>query len=287
MVTKMLFTVSAGASVSGMASVPVPVAPLPQPRPASTPVATKRRMNRDVFNGRLPWARHGPRPAARCRWQARSTAARPGRRPRLGSRRFREGRCGQMSGERLLGRRWPVSVPDRPVVPSGSGSCPDRDIGSGSESASAPGWRRSACAARALLSRISMKRRAALLLILPVAWVAKAEDLSARTRLALHQALELHATEPVAPPSLPQSLTHQLGVPGASAAAAAQATQAASRAQTEAANQAAQEVANGRGRGHDDANDASRDAAGQKRGAEAKETGGKGHGPDKPGKSSH
>jgi hypothetical protein len=109
---------------------------------------------------------------------------------------------------------------------------------------------------------------------------------SSRTRMALHQALELHATEPVAPPSLPQTLTPQLGVPAVNAAAAAQATQAASRAQTDAANQAAQDVATGRGRGHEDANDASRDAAGQKRGAEAKETGGKGHGPP-PNKPSH
>ena len=117
-----------------------------------------------------------------------------------------------------------------------------------------------------------MKRRAALLLVLPVAVAARAEDVSSRTRLALHQALELHATEPVAPPSLPQSLTRQVGVPPTSAAAAAQATAAASKAETEAANQAAQAVANGRGRGQN-ANDASRDGAEEKRGAEAKATG--------------
>ena len=141
-----------------------------------------------------------------------------------------------------------------------------------------------------------MKRRAALLLVLPLAGAARAEDLSSRTRLALHQALDLHATEPVGSPSLPQTLTPQGGVPGMSAATAAQATQAASKAQTDAANQAAQDVANGHGHGNgngngngNDANDASRDAAGQKRGAEAKETGGKGlsgH-PDKPGKPPH
>jgi len=136
-----------------------------------------------------------------------------------------------------------------------------------------------------------MKRRAAVFLVLPVALAARAEDVSSRTRLALHEALELHATEPVGSPSLPQTLTPQPGVPGVSAAAGVQATQAASKAQTDAANQVAQDVANGRGRGHD-ANDASRDAAGQKRGAEAKETGGKGisgpHGnPDKPGKPPH
>jgi len=130
-----------------------------------------------------------------------------------------------------------------------------------------------------------MKRRAALLLILPFAFAARAEEVSSRTRLALHQALDLHATDPVGPPSLPQRLNSAVGVPATSTAAAAQATQAASRAQTDAANQAAQDVANGHGRGNN-ANDASRDAAEQKRGAEAKATGGHGASgkPDKPGK---
>ena len=133
-----------------------------------------------------------------------------------------------------------------------------------------------------------MIRRTALLLVLPLAVVARAEDVSSRTRLALHQALELHATDPVSPPSLPQSFSSRVGVPSTNAAAAAQATQAASKAQTDAANQAAQDVATGRGRGKN-ANDASRDAAEDKRGAEAKATGGHGVSgkPDKPGKPPH
>jgi hypothetical protein len=132
--------------------------------------------------------------------------------------------------------------------------------------------------------------RAALILVFSIAVAARAEELSSRTRQALHQALELHALDPVEAPALPQSLGPRVGIPRASEAAA-QATQAASRAQTEAANQAAQDIANGRGRSGT-ANDASRNAAGQQRAAEAKATGGNGashgHGPpEAPGKSSH
>jgi len=133
-----------------------------------------------------------------------------------------------------------------------------------------------------------MMSRAAFILVFAVAVAAKAEELSARTRSALHQALELHALEPVDPPALPQATGPRVGIPRASEAAA-QASQAAARAQTEAANQAAQEIANGHGRGGN-ANDDSRDAAGQKRGAQAKASGGgtsHGHGPpDTPGKPS-